>query len=209
MEELVCLVCYNTYYPPGHSCMNNRWVPVVANLNMTIREVKQLLFSGKQVSFPEPSEQINESTSVSTENVNLNQYFYHDSSLSYEAINRNDERTISSHNSTTEGRRNQLNVISSEQGNGVEQGIRSLSSISLLNNNEPGTTDYIMTMRQSFPSSQISTNVSPLDSIGSQFGTEHRNDIVRDSKGRDEPPDRKIWTKYTKKSDGSSLRQYD
>ncbi|GBN95381.1 Zinc finger protein 41 [Araneus ventricosus] len=44
-----------------------------------------------------------------------------------------------------------------------------------MNNNEPGTTDYIMTMRQSFPSSQISTNVSPLVNIGSQFGINEGN----------------------------------
>ncbi|GBN93084.1 Zinc finger protein 782 [Araneus ventricosus] len=170
MEELVCMVCFRTYSPPGHYCVNNRWVPVVPNLNMTFREVEQLLLSGKQVSIPGLSEQINESTFVSTENVNLNQYFYHDSSLSNEAINRNDEGTVSSHNSTTGGASNQLYIINSEQGNRIEQPIRSLSSPSLLNNNEPGTTDYIMTMRQSFPSSQISTNVSPLVNIGSQFG---------------------------------------
>ncbi|GBN10705.1 hypothetical protein AVEN_173818-1 [Araneus ventricosus] len=175
MKELVCMVCSNTYYPPGHCCVNNRWVPVVANLNITFREVVQLLFSGKQVSISGPSEQINNSTSVSIENVNLNQYFYHNSSLTNEAINRNDERTVSSHNSTTGGASNQLNIINSEQGNRVEQAIRNLSSISLLNNNEPGTTDYIMTMRQNFPSSQISTNVPQLINIGSQFGINEGN----------------------------------
>ncbi|GBM97414.1 Zinc finger protein 90 [Araneus ventricosus] len=170
MEELVCMVCCRTYFPPGHYCVDNRWVPVVANLNMTIREVEQLLLSRQQGNIPGPSEQINESTSVSTENVNLNPCFYHDCSLSNEAINRNAEGTVSSHNSTTGGASNQLNVINSEQGSRIEQTIGSLSSPSLLNNNEAGTTDYIMTMRQSFPSSQISTNVSPLVNIGSQFG---------------------------------------
>ncbi|GBN21149.1 Krueppel-related zinc finger protein 1 [Araneus ventricosus] len=170
MEELVCMVCFRTYSPPGHYCVNNRWVPVVQNLNMTFREVEQLLLSGKQVSIPGLSEQINESTFVSTENVNLNRYFYHDSSLSNEAINRNDEGTESGHNSTTGGRSNQLNIINSEQSNRIEEAIRSLYSISLLNNNEPGTIDYVMTMRQSFPISQRSTNVSPLVNIGSQFG---------------------------------------
>ncbi|GBN80797.1 Zinc finger protein 227 [Araneus ventricosus] len=170
MEELVCMVCFRTYSPPGHYCVNNRWVPVVANLNLTFREVEQLLLSGKQGTIPRPSEQIYESTFFSTENVNLNPYFCHDSSLSNEAINRNDEGTVSSHNSTTGGASNQLNIINSEQGNRAEQAIRSLSSISLLNNNEPGITDYIMTMRQSFPRSQISTNVSPLVNTGSQCG---------------------------------------
>ncbi|GBN96208.1 hypothetical protein AVEN_273151-1 [Araneus ventricosus] len=129
MEELVCMVCFRTYSPPGHYCVNNWWVPVVPNLNMTIREVQKLLFGGKQVSIPGPSEQINESTSVSTENVDFIEYFYHVYSLSNEAINRNDEGTVSSHNFTTGEASKQ-----SEQGN-------------------------IMTMRQSFPSSQISTNV--------------------------------------------------
>ncbi|GBO28854.1 hypothetical protein AVEN_6108-1 [Araneus ventricosus] len=175
MEELVCMVCFRTYSPPGHYCVNNRWVPVVPNLNMTFREVEQLLLSGTQVSIPGLSKQINESTSVSTENVNLNLYLYHDSSLSNEAINRNDEGTVSSHNSATGGASNQLNIINSEQGNRAEQAIRSLSSISLLNNNEPGTTDYIMTMRQSFSCSQISTNVSPLVNIGGQFGINEGN----------------------------------
>ncbi|GBN93606.1 Zinc finger protein 227 [Araneus ventricosus] len=140
MEELVCMVCFRTYSPPGHYCANNWWIPVVPNLNMTIREVQKLLFGGKQVSIPGPSEQINESTSVSTENVDFIAYFYHDSSLSNEAIIENDEGTVSSHNSMTGEASKQ-----SEQGN-------------------------IMTMRQSFPSSQISTNVSPLINIGSQFG---------------------------------------
>ncbi|GBM72720.1 Zinc finger protein 112 [Araneus ventricosus] len=164
------MVCFKTYSPPGHYCVNNWWVPEVANINMTFREDEQLLVSGTQGIIPGPSQQTNESTSVSTENVNINQYFYHDSSLSNEAINRNDEGTVSGHNSTTEVRSNQIKIINSEQGNRVEQAIQSLISPSLLFNNEPGTTDYSMTMRQSFPSSQRSTNVSPLDSIGSQFG---------------------------------------
>ncbi|GBO23161.1 Zinc finger protein 112 [Araneus ventricosus] len=137
---------------------------------MTFREDEQLLVSGTQGIIPGPSQQINESTSVSTENVNINPYFYHGYSLSNEAINRNDEETVSGHNSTTGRRSNQIKIINSEQGNRVEQAIRSLLTPSLLINNEPGTTDYSMTMRQSFPSSQRSTNVSPLDSIGSQFG---------------------------------------
>ncbi|GBN39502.1 hypothetical protein AVEN_54924-1, partial [Araneus ventricosus] len=170
MEELVCMVCFKTYHPPGHCCVNNRWVPVIANGNMTISEVEQLLFSGKQVSILGPSEQMNESTSVSTENVNLNPYFYYVSIISDEAINRNDVGTVSSHNSTTGGACTQLKIINSEQGNRIEQAIRSLSSIPILNNNEPGTTDYSMTVRQSFPSSERTTDVSPLDSIGSQFG---------------------------------------
>ncbi|GBN27287.1 hypothetical protein AVEN_148059-1 [Araneus ventricosus] len=164
------MVCFKTYSPPGHYCVNNWWVPVVANINMTFREDEQLLVSGTQGIIPGPSQQINESTSVSTENVNINPYFYHGYSLSNEAINRNAEETVSGHNSTTGGRSNQIKIINSEQGNRVEQAIRSLISPSLLINNEPGTTDYSMTMRQSFPSSQRSTNVSPLDSIGSQFG---------------------------------------
>ncbi|GBM97408.1 Zinc finger protein 596 [Araneus ventricosus] len=170
MEELVCMVCFRTYFPPGHCCVNNRWVPVVANRNTTIRAVAQLLFSGKQGIIPGPSEQINESISVSIENVNFNPCFYHDSSLSNEAINRNDEGTVSGHNSSTGGASNQLKIINSERSNKIEQAISSLCSPSQLNNNESCTTDYNMTMRQSFPSSQISTNVSPLDSIGSQFG---------------------------------------
>ncbi|GBM98383.1 hypothetical protein AVEN_11969-1 [Araneus ventricosus] len=175
MEELVCMVCFRTYSPPGHYCVDNKWVPVVANLNMTIREGEQLLLNKEMLkrqkgNIPGPSEQINESTSVSTENVNLNPCFYHDSSLSNEAINRNDEGTVSGHKFTTGGASNQLNVINSEQGNRVEPAIGSLISPSLLINNEPGTTDYSMTMRQRFPRSQRSTNVSPLVNIGSQFG---------------------------------------
>ncbi|GBN21140.1 hypothetical protein AVEN_177431-1 [Araneus ventricosus] len=100
MEELVCMVCFRTYSPPGHYCVDNRWVPVVANINMTFREDEQLVVSGKQGIIPGPSQQINESTSVSTENVNINPYFYHGYSLSNEAINRNDEETVSGHNST-------------------------------------------------------------------------------------------------------------
>ncbi|GBO00759.1 Zinc finger protein 112 [Araneus ventricosus] len=169
------MVCFKTYSPPGHYCVNNWWVPVVANLNMTFREDEQLLVSGTQGIIPGPSQQINEATSVSTENVNINPYFYHGYSLSNEAINRNDEGTVSSHKSTTGGASNQLNIINSEQGNRAEQAIRSLYSISPMNNNEPGTNDYIMTMRQSFPSSQISTNVSPLVNIGSQFGINEGN----------------------------------
>ncbi|GBN69276.1 hypothetical protein AVEN_251435-1 [Araneus ventricosus] len=169
------MVCFKTYSPPGHYCVNNWWVPVVANINMTYREDEQLLVSGTQGIIPGPSQQINEATSVSTENVNINPYFYHGYSLSNEAINRNDEGTVSSHNSTTGGASNQLNVINSEQGNRAEQAIRSLYSISPMNNNEPGTNDYFMTMRQSFPSSQISTNVSPLVNIGSQFGINEGN----------------------------------
>ncbi|GBN64109.1 hypothetical protein AVEN_232074-1 [Araneus ventricosus] len=164
------MVCFETYSPPGHHCVNNWWVPVAANLNMTFREDEQLLVSGTQGIIPGPSQQINESTSVSTENVNINPYFYHGYSLSNEAINRNGEGSVSGHNSTTGGASNQLKIINSEQGSRVEQAIRSLISPSLLINNEPGTTDYIMTTRQSFPSSQRSTNVSPLVNIGSQFG---------------------------------------
>ncbi|GBN83140.1 Zinc finger protein 235 [Araneus ventricosus] len=88
MEELVCMVCYRTYFPPGHYCVDNRWVPVVPNLNMTFREVEQLLLSGQQGNIPGPSEQINESPSVSTENVNLNPCFHHDCSLSNEEVER-------------------------------------------------------------------------------------------------------------------------
>ncbi|GBN10700.1 hypothetical protein AVEN_173814-1 [Araneus ventricosus] len=93
----------------------------------------------------------------------------------YEAINRNDEGTVSSYNSTTGEACNQLKIINFEQSNRIEQVIRSLSSMSLMNNNEPGTTDYIMTTRPSFPSSQISKNVSPLVNIGSQFGINEGN----------------------------------
>ncbi|GBL82238.1 hypothetical protein AVEN_274799-1 [Araneus ventricosus] len=127
MEELVCMVCFRTYSPPGHYCVDNKCVPVFANLNMTIREGEQLLLSGQQGNIPGPSEQINESTCVSSENVNLNPCCYHDSSLSNEAINRNDEGTVSSHNSTTGGASNQLNVINSELGNRVDQAIVEVS----------------------------------------------------------------------------------
>ncbi|GBN27285.1 hypothetical protein AVEN_148057-1 [Araneus ventricosus] len=185
MSELMCFFCFKTYDSIiGHHCLNDWWIPGYTSRSTTVEAVAEDLDSIKQGSTHGPCVQINKTTSVSTELVNMNPMFSNETYLYNLVTYGNDQMTYSSQDFTTEGSSNHLLTMNSVQSHAEECAISGLNNPALFHRNELGTNDCNMGTRLSSEvycnmgmrlSSEVSSKIDRLTSMVCQMGLDKDN----------------------------------
>ncbi|GBN26195.1 hypothetical protein AVEN_62593-1, partial [Araneus ventricosus] len=174
MPVLMCLDCLKTYDSLiEHNCLNGWWIPGVASGSTTVEAVAEDLDSMNQESTHGLCGQINETTSVGTELVNINPAFSNENYLSNQVTYAEDQPTYSSQEYNTEGSSNHFMMMNSEQGDIGEWGIGDLNNQA--RRIELGGNDCDKEMRLSSPSSEISSKIGRLTSMVYQLGLDEDN----------------------------------